>query len=91
MTAQTHSITYWATRVFFPTETDLVPIYESVTSFIRVDLNDDCLTNHSLNSLMNQLIHECPLFYNLGRTELRSPSRKFRPLFYYSVATKVFT
>jgi hypothetical protein len=42
------SIPYWTTSVYTSTVTDLVLIYESVTSTATA-LNDDCLTNAWLN------------------------------------------
>jgi hypothetical protein len=87
---KTRSIPYWATSVFSSTVTDLVLIYESVTSSASVvrwltlhnwPLNS--LANASLNSLTDQLIHKWTFFYKLGRTDDRSPSRTFRVLLCY--------
>jgi hypothetical protein len=44
---KTRSIPHWTTSVFSSTVTDLVLIYESVTSSTATALNDDCLTNES--------------------------------------------
>jgi hypothetical protein len=74
------------------TVTDLVLIYESVTSSASVvrwlalhiwTLN--CLMTESLNSLTNQSIHECPVIYNAGQTEERPPPRTVRVLLCYYV------
>jgi hypothetical protein len=46
---KTRSIPYWTTSVFSSTVADLVLIYESVTSTATA-LNDDCLTNDSVQS-----------------------------------------
>jgi hypothetical protein len=48
--SKTRSIPYWTTSVFSSTVTDLVLIYELVTS-TEIALNDNCLTmdSHSIH------------------------------------------
>jgi hypothetical protein len=62
--SKTRSIAYWTTSVLSSTVTDLVLIYESVTSSAATALNDDCLTNDS------NRIHEWTLFYNFGANRI---------------------
>jgi hypothetical protein len=83
----TRSIPYWTTNVFSFTVTDLVPIYESVTSSTSV-VRWLTLPSWTLNSLTNPLIHECTLFYKFGWTDEIIPPRTYRLLFCYSFATK---
>jgi hypothetical protein len=68
--------------------TDLVLIYESVTSSAFVAR---WLTLHSwtLDDSYERINHEWTFFYNSGRTEERPPPRTLRPLLSFSsVATK---
>jgi hypothetical protein len=88
--SKTHSIPYWTTSVFSFTVTNLILIYESVTSSASVVR---WLTLHSwtLNCSYEWLkwLHESTLFYNSGRTEDRPPPRNIRLLASVSsVATK---
>jgi hypothetical protein len=88
--SKTRSIAYWITIVFSSTVTDLVLIYESVTSSASVVL---WLTLYcwTLNSLTNDFewTHELTLLHTSGWTEERSPPRTVRLLlFISSVATK---
>jgi hypothetical protein len=83
---KTRSIPYWTTSIFSSTVTDLVLIYEMVTSSTTVVC---WLTLHSwtLNSLMNE--SELTLLYNSGWNEERPPPWTVRLLlFVSSVATK---
>jgi hypothetical protein len=93
--SKTFSIPYWLRVPSLPTVTDLVPIYESVTSSASVVR---WLTLHSwtLNSLTNadwRLTYEswkneimnALVFFNSGRTAERPSPRTVRVLLCYSV------
>jgi hypothetical protein len=94
---KTRSIPYWTTSVFSSTVTDLVLIYESVTSSVSVVR---WLALHKLNFWIllrlihwtplriSQWIHEWTLFYNSGRTEERSRPRTVRLLLRLFVAAR---
>jgi hypothetical protein len=85
------SIPHWTRGVFSSTVTDLVLIYESVTSSASVvrwlTLHSWTLTFWILLRLTNPN-HEWSPFYNSGRTEERAPPRTVRLLLFASSVAK---
>jgi hypothetical protein len=74
--SKTRSIPYWTTSVFSSTVTDMVSIYESLTSSASVSAGLHSTAEHSTSELPSEFsyewiswIYEWTLFYNFGRTE----------------------